>query len=148
MDGIIFIIGLFTSFLLMEFIAWFAHKYIMHGFLWKIHEDHHKPTGHIFQKNDWFFLIFAVPSWQFIMLGFIFESVISIGVGFGIALYGIAYFMIHEVLIHRRFNWLDNIDNRYFKAVKKAHRTHHKKTEKENGECFGLLYVPKKYWKK
>ena len=82
------------------------------------------------------------------MLGFIFESIISIGIGFGIALYGIAYFMIHEVLIHRRFNWLDKIDNTYFRAVKKAHRTHHKKTEKENGECFGLLYVPKKYWKK
>jgi beta-carotene 3-hydroxylase len=143
---VIFIIGFFTAFVLMEFIAWFAHKYIMHGILWHVHEDHHKPTEGFFQKNDWFFLIFAIPSWQCIMLGFIFGSPLSIGIGFGITLYGICYFLIHEVLIHRRFNWLDNANNRYFNALKKAHRVHHEKIEKEDGECFGLLIVPKKYW--
>lgn len=130
----------------MEFIAWFAHKYVMHGVLWSVHEDHHKPTGRFFQRNDWFFLIFAIPSWQCIMLGFIFWNFLSVGIGFGIAFYGTCYFLIHEVLIHRRFNWLDNVNNSYFTALKKAHRVHHEKTEKEDGECFGLLYVPKKYW--
>lgn len=142
----IFLIGFISAFLLMEFIAWFAHKFIMHGFLWNVHEDHHKPTEKFFQRNDLFFLIFAIPSWQCIMLGFIFGSVLSIGIGFGISLYGICYFLIHEVLIHRRFNWLDNVDNTYFRALKKAHRAHHEKTEKEDGKCFGLLVVPKKYW--
>ncbi|MCH2230626.1 MAG: sterol desaturase family protein [Crocinitomicaceae bacterium] len=143
----IFFIGFFAAFIGMELIAWSAHKYLMHGILWKVHLDHHQPTGKFFQKNDRFFLIFALPSWQCIMLGFIFGSVLSIGIGFGIALYGICYFLIHEVLIHRRFNWLDNFDNKYFTAVKRAHRVHHEKREKEDGECFGLLYVPKKYWK-
>ena len=27
----------------MEFMAWFTHKYVMHGFLWDWHEDHHLP---------------------------------------------------------------------------------------------------------
>ena len=27
----------------MEGVAWLAHKYIMHGFGWNWHEDHHKP---------------------------------------------------------------------------------------------------------
>ena len=27
----------------MEFMAWFTHKYVMHGFLWNLHFDHHKP---------------------------------------------------------------------------------------------------------
>lgn len=142
----IFLIGFISAFLMMEFIAWFAHKFIMHGFLWNVHEDHHKPTEKFFQRNDLFFLIFAIPSWQCIMLGFIFGSVLSIGIGFGITLYGICYFLIHEVLIHRRFNWLDNVNNKYFRALKKAHRVHHEKTEKEGGECFGLLVIPKKYW--
>ncbi|MEJ6776056.1 MAG: sterol desaturase family protein [Crocinitomicaceae bacterium] len=143
----IFLTGLFTAFISMEFTAWFAHKFIMHGFLWIIHKDHHRPTATFFQRNDLFFLIFAIPSWQCIMLGFIFANALSIGIGFGIALYGISYFLIHEVLIHRRFNWLDNVDNTYFRAVKKAHRAHHEKIEKEDGKCFGLLCIPKKYWK-
>ncbi len=142
----IFAIGFIGAFLCMELIAWSAHKYLMHGALWSVHRDHHQPTGKFFQKNDWFFLIFAIPSWQCIMLGFIFGSILSIGIGFGIALYGIMYFLFHEVLIHRRFNWLDNAKGNYFDAVKKAHRVHHEKSEKEDGKCFGLLYVPKKYW--
>ncbi len=31
-----------ATFCIMEFMAWFSHKYIMHGFLWHLHEDHHK----------------------------------------------------------------------------------------------------------
>jgi len=32
----------------MEYVAWFTHKYVMHGFLWVLHEDHHRPRdrGH------------------------------------------------------------------------------------------------------
>lgn len=143
----LFIAGFFVAFFFMELVAWVAHKYLMHGFLWSVHRDHHQPTGNTFQRNDLFFLIFAIPSWQCIMLGFIYGSILSIGVGFGIALYGIMYFLFHEVLIHRRFNWLDNFHNRYFEAMKRGHRAHHQKTGKEDGECFGLLYVPRKFWK-
>ena len=28
----------------MEYVAWFTHKYVMHGSLWVLHEDHHRPT--------------------------------------------------------------------------------------------------------
>ena len=144
----IFILGFIGAFMTMELVAWSAHKFVMHGFLWSVHRDHHQPTGSKFQRNDLFFLIFAIPSWQCIMLGFIFGSILSIGIGFGIALYGIIYFLFHEVLIHRRFNWLDNMNNRYFKMLKAGHRRHHEFVEKEDGECFGLLIVPKRFWKK
>ena len=51
-----------VSFLAMEVVAWFTHKYIMHGFLWGLHKDHHQPNhDNVFEKNDFFFLIFAVP---------------------------------------------------------------------------------------
>ena len=35
----------------------------------------------------------------------------------------------------------------YFKGLIRAHKAHHKHLGKEDGECFGLLYVPKKFFK-
>jgi hypothetical protein len=57
------------TFAIMEGVTWLTHKYVMHGFLWYLHEDHHQPTGHIFEKNDAFFLIFAIPSMACIFYG-------------------------------------------------------------------------------
>ena len=135
------------SFFGMEFMAWFSHKYIMHGLLWSVHEDHHRPHKNRFEKNDLFFLIFAIPSWLCIMLGLIYSNGIIVAVGFGIMLYGFIYFLVHDVLIHRRFKWFDNTNNRYFRAIRKAHKVHHKNMDKEEGRCFGMLVVPRKYFK-
>jgi beta-carotene 3-hydroxylase len=33
---------LLGTFLLMEGITWLTHKYVMHGFLWSLHRDHHQ----------------------------------------------------------------------------------------------------------
>ena len=50
------------AFLAMEGVAWFTHKYIMHGILWHLHEDHHnKQSKGFFEHNDYFFLFFALP---------------------------------------------------------------------------------------
>jgi len=38
------------AFLFMEFVAWFTHKYVMHGFLWVLHKDHHHRDG---RKWEW-----------------------------------------------------------------------------------------------
>ncbi len=62
-------------------------------------------------------------------------------------LYGMAYFLVHVVLIHRRFKWFDNTNNWYLRALRKAHKMHHKHLGKEDGECFGMLFVPLKYFK-
>jgi beta-carotene 3-hydroxylase len=101
---------------------------------------------HVFERNDVFFLIYAVPSWLCIMLGMMADNYIPVWIGYGIALYGFTYFMIHDVYIHRRFKWLRDIDHPYFMAIRKAHKVHHKHTGKEDGECFGMLIVPKKYY--
>ena len=139
------VIGIILSFCFMEVTAWAAHKYLMHGPLWSIHEDHHIPTKPFFEKNDLFFLIFAIPSWLCIMLGWMYGQFFVVGLGFGIAAYGIVYFLVHDVLIHRRFKWFDNTKIHYFKAIRKAHKIHHKHLTKEDGECFGMLIVPRKY---
>ena len=99
------------------------------------------------ERNDLFAIIFAVPSWLLIMLGVIYESPMSIWIGAGMAAYGAAYFLVHDIIIHQRIKWFRNLDNDYVKAVRKAHKIHHKKMEKEGGESFGFLIVNKKYFK-
>lgn len=142
-----YLISFLLGFLGMEFMAWFTHKYVMHGFLWFLHKDHHQPNPNtFFEKNDSFFLVYAIPSWLCIMLGMMWGNAFSVGLGFGILAYGMTYFLIHDVLIHRRFKWFDKIQNPYFKALRKAHKVHHKNRFKEEGSCFGLLVVPRKFY--
>ena len=54
---------------------------------------------------------------------------------------------VHDVFIHQRFKWLRRSDRPYFKAIRKAHKVHHKHLGKEDGECFGMLWVPFKYYR-
>jgi beta-carotene 3-hydroxylase len=136
-----------TTFLIMEFIAWFTHKYIMHGPLWNVHLDHHQvDKKKKLQKNDYFFLIFAIPSIMAIILGSM-NSNYLLYIGIGIALYGFAYFIVHEIIIHQRIKIFRNSKSRYIRAIKRAHKVHHKNIEKEDGESFGMLLVPLKYFK-
>lgn len=134
----------------MEFVAWAAHKYLMHGLLWDWHEDHHDPKlkHGFFEKNDRFFLVFAVPSASSFMASQLTPYNWLLYVGIGIAIYGAIYFLIHDVYIHRRFEWFKHLDSPYSRAILRAHGAHHAKKEKEDGESFGLLFVHPKYFKK
>ena len=143
---------LIATFFFMEFMAWFTHKFVMHGFLWNLHFDHHNKKPGFFEKNDAFFLIFAVPSWLFIMFGMIDGFDLKTWVGFGILAYGMAYFLVHEVLIHRRLPKLrkflfGSVKNKYLKALLYAHKMHHSHLGKHDGESFGMLIINKKYYK-
>jgi len=131
----------------MEGLTWCTHKFVMHGWMWYFHEDHHQPKGRFFEKNDAFFLIFAVPSCLSIIYGSMEAFDWRFFLGIGIMLYGVSYFLVHDVLIHQRFNWFKRTDNIYFRAIRKAHKVHHKHLNKEDGECFGMLYVPMKYFR-
>lgn len=148
MNWVVYILIVAAAFLLMEFVAWFAHKYVMHGFLWFLHEDHHDGGYHPFQKNDAFFLIFAIPSWLSIMYGFMDQMYWLAAIGVGIFIYGWCYFLVHDVIIHQRFKWFAKSNNRYIKVMRWAHKMHHKHRQKEGGESFGLLIVPIRYWDK
>lgn len=135
-------------FISMEGITWLTHKYIMHGFLWVLHEDHHQPGyPHVLEKNDLFFVIFAIPSILLFYFGVKGGVNFLLFIGLGILLYGIAYFVFHEVIIHRRLKWFERSNNKYIKGIRKAHKIHHKHLDKHDGECFGMLIVPFKYFK-
>ena len=143
------VITIFT-FILMEGVAWSAHKYLMHGALWSWHHDHHDPKARshtFFEKNDRFFLVFALPSFFSFLTGLLTTYTFFTFIGLGILIYGFCYFLIHDVFIHQRFKWLRNADSIYFRAIRKAHKMHHKHLGKEDGECFGMLWVPLKYFR-
>ncbi|MDI9357615.1 MAG: sterol desaturase family protein [Phycisphaerales bacterium] len=137
------------AFLTMELAAWFTHKYIMHGVLWTLHQDHHQKENakQFFEKNDFFFLIFAIPGFLCLLIGAYNDYNFIFWIGLGITLYGLCYFLIHDIFIHQRFKILRNTNSAYLKAIRRAHKVHHKHLGKKDGECFGMLWVPTSFYK-
>jgi len=138
----------FLTFFIMEFMAWFTHKYVMHGFLWSLHKDHHhKDHNSWFERNDLFFIFYAVVSAGCVILWGEYNFDPGLAIGIGIFAYGLVYFLVHDIFIHQRFKIWRNANNRYARGVRRAHKMHHKHLSKEDGECFGMLWVPLKYFK-
>ena len=134
------------TFLFMEFVAWFTHKYVMHGFLWIWHESHHKKHNHLLERNDLFALVFSIPSIGLIYYSTVFTYAPYItAVGIGIFCYGVFYMVFHDIIVHQRIKWHPKKKSKYLRRMINAHYIHHKKHSKEDGEAFGFLYAPKKY---
>lgn len=130
----------------MEGVAWAFHKYVMHGFLWVLHEDHHRIHGRRFQKNDWFALFFAGLSFGLIYGGLSRGSDLAASAGFGVTLYGLGYFGFHDLMFHGRIPALRfRPKSRYFTGIINAHRIHHGTVTKEGAVSFGFLFAPPKY---
>ena len=144
----LYIVVFLLTFLIMEFMAWFSHKYIMHGFLWSLHADHHKKDHDSwFERNDAFFIFYAVVSMFFF---FLWQNKIlasGLAIGLGIFAYGLTYFFVHDIFIHQRFKLFRNANNKYARALRRAHKMHHKHVGKNQGECFGMLLFPFKHYK-
>lgn len=143
------VILVLLSFVFMEFVAWSNHKYVMHGFLWSLHRDHHIGTNASkpgFQKNDLFFLIYATPAIILIITGLSAMNYNLIAIGAGITLYGFTYFAIHDVVIHQRLPIFKNPENKYIKAIIKAHGAHHKPAGPKDFKNYGLLVFPGRFF--
>jgi beta-carotene 3-hydroxylase len=148
MDIVLWTVIFIGTFSIMEFNAWWMHRYVMHGFLWNLHEDHHhKKHDSWFEKNDWFFVFYAVISIALKVAHSELDLWWALPMSAGILAYGIAYFVVHDVFIHQRFKWLRKADNKYARGVRRAHKMHHKHIGKTDGENFGMLVVPFKYFK-
>ena len=125
----------------MEGVAYLAHKYVMHGFLWSLHKSHHRPRAGMFEKNDWFAAIFALPSITFIYLG----SYVAwpfLPAGLGMAAYGLIYFIFHDVIVHQRVRFRRIPRFGYLRRIIQAHRLHHAIETKHGCVSFGFLYAP------
>ncbi|ARM75586.1 sterol desaturase family protein [Acidianus manzaensis] len=124
---VIFASVFFASFIGMEFLARIMHKYLMHGFLWKLHEDHHKNEQKELEKNDLFGLIFAIIAIILIFKGLFSSNYVFLSIGLGMTGYGIAYFFIHDMIIHNRHLHLRSWGLRHepFRTLILTHDVHH-----------------------
>ncbi len=149
MDIVLNLVVTCITFLVMEIVSWTTHKYVMHGFLWNLHEDHHdhKHT-HLLEKNDLFFIIFATPSILLFYLGATYTTLYHpLFIGLGIMMYGFAYFVVHDIVIHQRFKLFTRSTFFYIVAIRKAHKIHHKNQLKHDNQCFGMLFVPVNFFR-
>lgn len=135
------------GFAAMEFSGWFIHKYLMHGPLWMIHKTHHEPSKSFFELNDLFSILFGSVAILLIFFG-ITELDYRFWMGIGISLYGLLYFVLHDVMVHRRLKWFDRPKNYLLKGIFKAHQAHHRTNQKDDAVSFGLFIVPKEFFKK
>jgi beta-carotene 3-hydroxylase len=134
-------------FVLMEGVAWFTHKYIMHGMGWAWHHSHHHQRKGTFELNDLYGAIFALPSALLIIFGS--ENFDwRFFAGLGIAMYGLAYFLVHDVFVHQRVKWLKKTNIPYFRAMRMTHHLHHSVHTKEGAEAFGFLFVLPKFYRR
>ncbi len=145
-DTTFYILVFLGTFVWMEWAAWALHKYVMHGFLWVLHKDHHVINkDRKWQYNDFFALFFAVPSFLLILSGTYWLSFTYAAIGYGIMAYGAVYFTVHEVIIHRRMKFI-KANNWYTRAVTVAHKHHHIIDGKYGATNFGMLVVPLRYF--
>jgi beta-carotene 3-hydroxylase len=132
-----------ATFAAMEAVAWSSHKYIMHGFGWGWHRDHHEPHAGMFERNDFYALVGAAISISMFAVG----SPLVMGVaawepgswiGLGVLGYGVVYTLIHDGLVHQR--WFRVVPRRgYAKRLVQAHNLHHATLSKEGGVSFGFV---------
>jgi len=132
----------------------------MHGFLWQWHKDHHINDNQKFlpaivekrvlEKNDLFFLVYALPAIAFMIIGFYLDQLQLVYIALGITLYGFTYFIIHDVIIHKRLpiQYLHKDHNFYIKAIVDAHTAHHRPKSKDDFNNYGLLLFPLRFFKK
>jgi beta-carotene 3-hydroxylase len=131
--------------LAMEGLAWWSHKYVMHGWGWAWHRDHHEPHDNLLERNDLYAIVGAVMS----MSMFAVSSPVIMGnaawlpalwVAFGILGYGIIYTLVHDGLVHQRyFRWVPR--SGYAKRIVQAHKIHHATIGKEGGVSFGFIFA-------
>lgn len=127
----------------MEWVAWASHKYVMHGFAWAWHRDHHEPHDSVLEKNDRFALVGAALSIAMFALG----SPLVMGesawwpgtwIGLGVLIYGVIYTLVHDGLVHQRyFRWVPR--GGYARRLVQAHKLHHATIGKEGGVSFGFV---------
>eukprot|EP01025_Chloroclados_australasicus_P066294 TRINITY_DN90_c2_g1_i2.p1 TRINITY_DN90_c2_g1~~TRINITY_DN90_c2_g1_i2.p1 ORF type:complete len:855 (-),score=84.66 TRINITY_DN90_c2_g1_i2:386-2809(-) len=137
-----FILG---GIVLMEYYARWAHKHVWHDFEpgYFLHKSHHQLRKGLFEANDIYAVVNAVPAMALCLWGFFTPGEIgglAFGAGMGISFYGILYLFVHDGLVHNRFPTGAIGEWPYMKKVAAAHKIHHYNTF--DGVPFGLFLGP------
>jgi len=142
---IFFVLLIFAGFFFMELISLIMHKFLQHGILWFLHEDHHRASKGKIEKNDVFTFFFTIVTFLLLVFGFIGGFDFRFWFGLGIFIYGMGFFLYHDMVFHRRIKIKYRPKMKYIKRIINAHRTHHQKSTSNSGVSFGFFIVGKKY---
>ncbi|MBW0145171.1 sterol desaturase family protein [Sphingomicrobium sp. B8] len=128
---------------LMELTAYAAHRWIMHGkWGWGWHESHHQPRTGLFERNDYYAVVFAILSITLFAIATLTGTAWLFWVAAGITTYGLLYFLAHDGLVHNRLPFRIVPKGGYLQRLYQAHRLHHAVDGREGCVSFGFLYAP------
>ena len=131
-----------AGFIGLEVASYVLHRYLFHGPLWKIHQSHHRAGPGRFEWNDLFSVAFAALAMGLLWLGRADPGrSVAFPLGVGIALYGVLYFILHDLYTHRRFLPFKT-QSRAAQTIRRAHQRHHQSAEKDGQEPYGLFLFP------
>lgn len=128
----------------MEVFAYVMHRWVMHGPGWFLHASHHRPRTGMWEANDLYFVIFALPSIILLLGGVQWGwGHWATAIGAGIAAYGAIYLGFHDIIVHRRVSHRYVPRSTYMKRIVQAHRLHHAVETKAGTVSFGFLVAPR-----
>ena len=121
---------LITAALAMEFWAMLLHGRLWHGPWWPAHKSHHTSRTGWWEANDVFAAMHASVAIVLIVAGLEHRlgvhSELFVAAGYGMTVFGMAYFVVHDGLIHGRLpvGFLSRID--WLRRIRNAHQVHHR----------------------
>lgn len=124
--------------------AGFLHRRFWHRALFPIHRTHHLPRTGAFERNDVLSFVHAPIAIALILYGCRgpvgIGRELAFGVGLGASIFGLAYLLVHDGLVHRRLavRWLARVPG--IRRVVAAHRVHH--AGAEGGRPYSLFFGP------
>ena len=142
--ALIFIGWTIAAFIGMELLSYALHRWVFHGPLWSVHVTHHTKRHSTFEANDLFAFFFTGLAIVLLIVGFwdlnpLYSTAFPIGLG--MTIYGILYFIVHDLMTHKRFYPLAPTKG-WMNSVRRAHLRHHQSAEKDGQEPFGLFLFP------
>jgi len=111
--------------ILMEPVTTLAHRVVFHGFAMGWHRSHHLPPRRVLEANDLFPVVFSAVTIAVLSIGvWVGAGSVLVPVGIGVTAYGVAYLVVHDLVIHRRVPWLP-VSDRVGRRLREAHNVHH-----------------------
>ena len=135
------VIALVTAFA-MELWARLLHRSVWHERLWSVHRSHHSRRRGRFERNDLLSFLHAPIATALVMIGCNLHGLAAaacLGVGVGMTLFGIAYVVVHDGLVHGRLPvaFLARIPP--LRRIRDAHAVHHAR----GAAPYGLFLGPR-----
>jgi beta-carotene 3-hydroxylase len=130
------------TFAAMEGWAALLHGQVWHRVLWFMHRSHHRRRRGRFEKNDALSVLHAPIGAALVIYGCAgapgLLRDLAFGVGIGMTLFGVAYVLVHDGLVHGRLpvSALGRIP--YLARVRDAHLVHHRR----GAAPYGLFLGP------